>query len=323
MGKHKPKLWPPVPISGQSVEADPDGAIFGSGDLFDNHTHLPLLPGEYVSDSNGVRLSAEEQLERAVQSGVRKIVASQCSLPEVQVLSTDRHRFEAPAFGSVRFAVAIHPNDAPRHQGILDTGPDNVAQTREAWQETPLEDALGEVERAARELPELVVAIGESGLDYFRTAETGKAAQQQSFAAHIELAKALDLPLQIHDREAHADCVEVLKRCGAPRRTVFHCFSGDAQLAEILAENGWYASFAGNVTYPANQDLQAGAQAMPQELMLIETDAPYLTPLPYRGRPNASYLIGHTADFLAQLLGLTPEDFRAQTFANATEVYGF
>lgn len=319
--KSKPKVWPPVPVSGQPF--DGGERPFGSGRLFDNHTHLPLLPGEYVSDSSGVRLSAEEQMERAVQSGVQRVVVSLCSLPEVQVLGDDRERFSGSAFEMVRFAVAIHPNDAPRHLGILDTAPDNVAQTREPWQETPLDDALAAVERAAREFPEAVVAIGETGLDYFRTAETGKEAQKQAFAAHIELAKALDLPLQIHDRDAHQDCVEMLRHCGAPRKTVFHCFSGDSELAEILAENGWYASFAGNVTYHANQDIQAGALAMPAHLRLIETDAPYLTPQPYRGQPNASYLIGHTADFLAELTQVTSEELREHTYRNATTVYEF
>ena len=319
--KSKPKVWPPLPVSGQSV--DEVLGPFGSGPLFDNHTHLPLSPGDYVSDCNGVRLSVEEQMERAVQSGVQRVVVSLCSLPEVQVLTTECERFAGAAFAPVRFAVAIHPNDAPRHLGILDTAPDNVAQTREPWQETPLDDALALVERTARDYPERVVAIGETGLDYFRTAQTGREAQKQAFAAHIELAKALDLPLQIHDRDAHADCIEVLKRCGAPRRTVFHCFSGDAELAQILAENGWYASFAGNVTYHANQDIQAGAIAMPAHLRLIETDAPYLTPQPYRGQPNASYLVGYTADFLAQLTQVTSEELREQTYRNATTVYDF
>lgn len=319
--KSKPKVWSPVPVSGEPFEGG--AQVFGTGRLFDNHTHLPLLPGDYVSDSTGVRLSAEEQMERAVQAGVQRVVVSLCSLPEVQVLSTDRERLAGSAFEMVRFAVAIHPNDAPRHLGILDTAPDNVVQTREVWQETPLDDALATVEQTAREFPETVVAIGETGLDYFRTAEAGKDAQKQAFAAHIELAKALDLPLQIHDRNAHQDCVEMLQRCGAPQKTVFHCFSGDEELAEILAENGWYASFAGNVTYPANRDIQAGALAMPAHLRLIETDAPYLTPQPYRGRPNASYLIGHTADFLAELTQVTSEELREQTFRNATEVYGF
>lgn len=318
MGKHKPRLWPPVPLPGLYPS---EGGTRGWGALVDNHTHLPLLPGEFISDTAGVRLDAEAQIERAGVAGVVAMVVSQCNLAEVQTLGEQRERFEQPVFDPVFFAVAIHPNDAPRHEGILETGPDNVPQIREPWQEVPLEDALAAVEAAARECDK-VVAIGETGLDYFRTAEAGRDAQKRAFAAHVELAKSLDLPLQIHDREAHADCVELLLRVGAPRRTVFHCFSGDREFAEILAENGWYASFAGNVTYPANRDLQAGAQAVPAELRLVETDAPYLTPQPYRGRPNASYLVGHTADFLAELTGVSPETLRHQICENAREVYG-
>lgn len=318
MSKHKPRLWPPVP---RPELAPAEGGTFGRAALVDNHTHLPLLPGEFISDTSGVRLSAEEQVRRARMTGVEAMVVSQCSLVEVQTLDEQRERFALPIFDSVFFAVAIHPNEAPHHEGILETGPDNVAQIREAWQEVPLADALTAVEQAARRIDK-VVAIGETGLDYFRTAEVGKDAQKQSFAAHIELAKSLDLPLQIHDREAHADCVELLLRVGAPRRTVFHCFSGDRELAEILSANGWYASFAGNVTYPANRDLQEAVLVMPRELCLVETDAPYLTPQPYRGRPNASYLVGHTADFLAQLAGVDSDTLRCQICENAGEVYG-
>ena len=310
MSKKKPRLWPPVTDFGAQ-----------GAKLFDNHTHLPLRDGDYVADSAGVRLDALAQVERAVQSGVSRMVVSACDLAEVRRLRAEAARVSDPAYAPLRFAVAIHPNDAPRHAGILETGPDNVAQTRTEYQQVPLADAIREVEQAAREVPG-VVAIGESGLDYFRTAEAGREVQKEAFAQHIELAKSLDLPLQIHDREAHADCIEVLLRSGAPRRTVFHCFSGDRQMAQTLAANGWYASFAGNVTYPANTGLRQGFLALPPELVLIETDAPYLTPAPYRGCPNASYLVGHTAAFLAELSKVSLQDFAAQTYRNGVEVYG-
>ena len=279
------------------------------------------MEGDYVSDSEGVRLDLYQQVEMAHSAGVEWMVASACNLGEVQALRERAGQFRSPELSRLRWAVAIHPNDAPRHQGILDTGPDNVTQKRAEYEYTPLDQALETVARAAQEL-DFVVAIGESGLDYFRTAPRGREVQKEAFTAHIELAKSLDMPLQIHDREAHADCIEVLERCGAPRRTVFHCFSGDAEMAGILAEHGWYASFAGNVTYAANQDLQAGARVLPAELILSETDAPYLTPLPYRGRPNASYLVGLTTDFLAELRGVESEKWREQVRANSAAVYG-
>ena len=176
------------------------------------------------------------------------------------------------------------------------------------------------VEELARS--EAVVAIGESGLDYFRTADAGKAAQEESFKMHVELAKALDLPLQIHDREAHADCLRILTECGAPDRTVFHCFSGDREMAEVCADNGWYASFAGPLTYPANDSLREAFLAVPDRLVLVETDAPYLTPAPWRGHPNAPYAAAYTARFMAELRGRDEASWCEQLEANTREVYG-
>ena len=112
----------------------------------------------------------------------------------------------------------------------------------------------------------------------------GPSAQREAFRAHIALAKDLDLPLQIHDRDAHAACVEVLKADGAPERTVFHCFSGGPQLAAVCAEHGWYASIAGPLTYPANDSLREAVAALPDALLLVETDAP-LPPAQALARP--------------------------------------
>lgn len=146
--------------------------------------------------------------------------------------------------------------------------------------------------------------------------------QREAFRAHIALAKELDLPLQIHDRDAHEDCVSVLLADGAPERTVFHCFSGGVDLARVCAEQGWYASIAGPVTYPSNDELREAVRAMPLELLLVETDAPYLPPKNWRGRPNASYLMGDTVRFLAELLGV-PEEVTCASFRSRTrDVYG-
>jgi len=189
-----------------------------------------------------------------------------------------------------------------------------------AYRDYSLADAVALVEELARS--EAVVAIGESGLDYFRTADAGKAAQEESFKMHVELAKALDLPLQIHDREAHADCLRILTECGAPDRTVFHCFSGDREMAEVCADNGWYASFAGPLTYPANDSLREAFLAVPDRLVLVETDAPYLTPAPWRGHPNAPYAAAYTARFMAELRGRDEASWCEQLEANTREVYG-
>ena len=167
-----------------------------------------------------------------------------------------------------------------------------------------------------------VVAIGETGMDLFRTAAGGLEAQRRSFRAHIALAKELDLPLQIHNREAHAEVLDVLQRDGAPARTVFHCFSGDAGFAGILNENGWYASFAGPVTFKSNQELRDAARALRPELVLVETDAPYLTPAPFRGRPNAPYVMTHTVRTVAQEMGMELTQACQVILANTRHVYG-
>ena len=178
------------------------------------------------------------------------------------------------------------------------------------------------LEETLRANADVVVAVGESGLDFFRTGEKGAVAQREAFRAHIALAKDLDLPLQIHDRDAHAACVEVLKADGAPERTVFHCFSGGQQLAAACAEHGWYASIAGPLTYPANDTLREAVATLPESLLLVETDAPYLPPKRWRGRPNASYLLGDTVRFLAEQRGLSEEDLCRRLQATTEAVYG-
>jgi TatD DNase family protein len=168
-----------------------------------------------------------------------------------------------------------------------------------------------------------VRAVGETGLDFYRT-EAGprRDAQFASFEAHIEIAKQNDIALQIHDRDAHAAVVATLKRVGAPERTVFHCFSGDVELAEICADNGWYMSFAGNVTFKSAPNLRAALQAAPRHLIMVETDAPFLTPAPFRGRPNAPYLIPHTVRAMAEYLGTDASTLGAQINSNTELVYG-
>ena len=174
-------------------------------------------------------------------------------------------------------------------------------------------------ERAA--LPR-VVAIGETGLDYFRTDEPGRPAQHASFEAHIALAKKHAIAMQIHDRDAHDDVLETLARVGAPEKTVFHCFSGDEQMARIAADAGYYLSFAGNVTFKNAQNLRDALAVTPLERMLVETDAPFLTPVPLRGRPNAPYLVPITVRFMAAELGVELNALCAQLAANTLEVYG-
>ena len=165
--------------------------------------------------------------------------------------------------------------------------------------------------------------MGETGLDYFRTTDAaGHARQKRAFAAHIAWAKAHELALVIHDREAHADVLDVLDAEGAPERIVMHCFSGDADFARACLDRGAMLSFPGTITFKANEYLREALDVTPLDRVLVETDAPYLTPLPYRGRPNGSWLIPHTVAFLAQRRGDDLAVLCDALQANATTAFG-
>jgi len=259
--------------------------------VYDNHTHMEIEDG--VSS-----LDYREQLDRASSVGVRGVVQVGTDLV------TSRWSADvASREPRVLAAVALHPNEAPEldRKGLLD------------------EHLAGIDELASRPR---VRAIGETGLDFFRTGDDGRAAQIRSFEAHIEIAKQHGLALQIHDRDAHREVVEVLDRVGAPERTVFHCFSGDAEFAQLVAERGWYLSFAGTVTFKNAQLLRDALEAVPRSTLLVETDAPYLTPVPFRGRPNSAYLIPHTLRAMAEVLHTDVSMLAALISSNTELVYG-
>ncbi|WP_032797665.1 TatD family hydrolase, partial [Streptomyces sp. HCCB10043] len=151
----------------------------------------------------------------------------------------------------------------------------------------------------------------------------GIAAQEESFRAHIEIAKRHGKALVIHDRDAHADVLRVLADAGAPERTVFHCYSGDAEMARICARAGYFMSFAGNVTFKNAQPLRDAVAVAPVELVLVETDAPFLTPAPYRGRPNAPYLIPVTLRAMAEVKGLEEDVLAAAIYDNTARAFDF
>lgn len=289
--------------------------------VIDNHTHVGTdKPGQVqkVDDEGNPRhpLLIEGQVAAMARAGVSRAITVGCEIPDLQdVIDLARAH---PEFSA---AIAIHPNEAPMHAGVREMGPDGLEpRVEEHHRAFGLDEAIGMVADLARE-PE-IVAIGETGLDYFRTGAEGKRSQQESFRAHIQLAKELGLPLQIHDREAHEDTVRILLEDGAPDRTVFHCFSGDRHLAEILTANGWYASFAGTVTFPKNEDLREALRVLPAELVLVETDAPYLTAHPHRGRPNAPYLVTLTVRAMAEILNV-PIVTLCQQLVDTTEVVYF
>ncbi|MBR7835523.1 TatD family hydrolase [Actinospica durhamensis] len=269
----------------------------------DSHTHM---------DMQG--RTPQESVELAASVNVTTLVQVGCDVP-----SSEFAVAQAAAFASVHATVALHPNEAPRLVlGDIDAwaGRD---KHREPGGITALEGALARIEELAGR-PE-VVGIGETGLDYFRTGPEGVAAQQESFRRHIALAKRVGKALVIHDRDAHADVLRILREEGAPDRVVFHCYSGDAAMARECAEAGYYLSFAGPVTFKANEELRAALRAAPMERVLVETDAPFLTPVPYRGRPNAPYLIPLTVRSMAETLAMDLTELCEALDANTRRVF--
>lgn len=259
--------------------------------VYDNHTHLEIADG-------ALPLDVHEHLERAASVGVAGAVQVGTDV------ATSRWSAEVAAREPrLVAAVALHPNEAPELEaaGTLDEALDVIA------------------ELAA--LPR-VRAVGETGLDFFRTGDEGRGAQFRSFEAHIEIAKRHGLALQIHDRDAHDEVVATLRRVGGPESTVFHCFSGGEELARLVGDAGWYLSFAGNITFKNAGNLRAALRVAPRDRILVETDAPYLTPVPLRGRPNAPYLVPHTVRFMAAELGADLAEFCGELAANTERVYG-
>jgi TatD DNase family protein len=263
--------------------------------VFDSHTHLDItiqeagIPGGQSLDPVDALLGA------AAKAGVDRIVQV-----GVDVSSS---RWSAELAGrrdDVLAAVAIHPNEAP----VL----------------SDLDQALREIEKLAAQ--PRVRAIGETGLDTFRTGEQGRAAQETSFRAHVAIAKKYDKALVIHDRDAHDDVLRVLDSEGAPAKVVLHCFSGDAAFAAECVRRGYYLSFAGTVTFANAGNLREAAAQAPLEQIMVETDAPYLTPTPYRGRPNASYLIPMTVRAVAAARSADLDELCAAISATGERVFG-
>ena len=270
----------------------------------DSHTHLDMQSG-----------TVEEALAKAASVGVTTVVQVGCDIKGSRWAAET-----AAAYDAVHATVALHPNEAPR---IVHGDPDGWSRqgAREPGGPAALDDALAEIDRLAA-LPQ-VKGVGETGLDYFRTGPEGKDAQERSFRAHIEIAKRHGKALVIHDREAHADVLRVLKEEGAPERTVFHCYSGDAEMAEICAGAGYFMSFAGNVTFKNAQNLRDAVAVAPMELLLVETDAPFLTPAPHRGRPNAPYLVPITVRAMAEVRGVAEDTLAAALGANTARAFGY
>ncbi len=167
---------------------------------------------------------------------------------------------------------------------------------------------------------ERVVAVGETGLDYYYK-HSQPEAQKEVFAAHIAMAHRQQMPLMIHTREAWDDTFAVLDEVGVPERTVFHCFTGGPDEAAAALERGAYLSFSGIVSFPSAEDVRAAAKICPPDRLLVETDSPYLTPVPLRGQPNTPANVPLVGQALAEVYGLKPEDIARQTWDNAVTFY--
>ncbi|MGC4786461.1 TatD family hydrolase [Micromonospora sp. DT178] len=273
--------------------------------VLDSHTHLDItvseagVPPQPGADGDpgvvpvgdpvavAVAVAASVGVDRLVQVGV-------------DVASSRWGADVADSHPAVLATVALHPNEAPRL-------PD-------------LDEALREIEALAAR--DRVRGIGETGMDFFRTGEEGRAVQEESFRAHIAIAKRYGKALVVHDRDAHADVLRILDDEGAPDTVVLHCFSGDADFARECVRRGYLLSFAGTVTFGSAAALREAAALTPVEQILVETDAPYLTPMPHRGRPNASYLIPLTVRSLAGTTGADLDELCAAISATGERVFG-
>jgi TatD DNase family protein len=221
----------------------------------DAHAHIEIVTND-APDSEAVR----KVLDEAKSVGVDRIVQVGYSAEQSEWCAALADLYP----GRVLAAVALHPNEAP------------VVENLEA--------DLAVIERLAY-LPR-VRAIGETGLDYFRTPPELRGVQQESFKWHIELAKKTGKALVIHDRDSHEDVLSVLLEVGAPEKTVFHCFSGDVEMAKICIERGYILSFAGTMTFKNAPALREAVKLVPHSQLLVETDSPFLAPMPHRGMQN-------------------------------------
>ncbi|MBA8822788.1 TatD DNase family protein [Saccharopolyspora lacisalsi] len=254
--------------------------------IVDAHTHLDACGASTAAD-------VREIVDRAESAGVDRVVTVADDIGSARWV-VDASTWDDRVFA----AVALHPTRAK----------DFGASERET------------LERLAPD--PRVVAVGETGLDYYWDYSPPRP-QQEAFRWHIDLAKRVDKPLMIHDRDAHADILRILEEEGPPSTVVFHCFSGDAEFARECVRAGYVLSFAGTATFRnANaKGLREAARLVPAEQMLVETDAPFLTPHPFRGRPNEAYCANYTLRDLAELREVTPEELAAATNRTAEHVF--
>ena len=257
----------------------------------DAHAHLEIVSNDRP-DSDSVR----QVIDEAKSVGVDRIVQVGYSAEQSEWCAALADLYP----GRVLAAVALHPNEAPV---VEDLAADMVI-----------------IERLAH-LPR-VRAIGETGLDYFRTPPELRGLQQESFKWHIELAKQTDKALVIHDRDSHADVLSILLEVGAPEKTVFHCFSGDVEMAKTCIERGYILSFAGTMTFKNAPALREAVKLVPHSQLLVETDSPFLAPTPHRGMQNTPAQIPTIVRAMAAERGEDLAELCAALSNNTERIFG-
>jgi TatD DNase family protein len=272
----------------------------------DAHTHLDMI-----------ELPVDEVMAAARAAGIVRVVTVGTDLGSSRWSANCAEEHDG-----VYAAVAIHPNDTEAA-----TGPSRLPRDPRAPHASnppppphaTADEVLAGIEGLARR--PRVVAVGETGLDYYRD-HAAPDVQRWWFREHIKIAKRTGKALMIHDREAHADVLRILAEEGPPPRVVFHCFSGDVAMVKQCAEAGYVMSFAGNVTFANAQPLRDAAAAAPPDLLLAETDAPFLTPVPNRGRPNQPAQAAYTLRCLAEVQGLDLAGLCDTVTATAQRTFG-
>jgi TatD DNase family protein len=257
----------------------------------DSHAHL-----EVITDSPADDPAIKKVLDESASVGISRIVQVGYSAEQSQWSLALAELYQ----GQVLATVALHPNEAP----VVDD----------------LEADLATIERLAEH--DRVRGIGETGLDFFRTPEELRHRQSYSFRRHIDIAKRKKKALVIHDRDAHRAVLDHLVEEGAPERTIFHCFSGDVEMAKECVSKGYYLSFAGTLTFKNAPHLREALLQVPRELLLAETDSPFLTPDPFRGYLNTPAQCARTIRFMAELRGDDLEDLIIDLNRNAELCFG-
>ena len=257
----------------------------------DSHAHLEIVTNA-APDSEEVR----KVLDDARDAGVDRVVQVGYSAEQSHwcVDAADHWK------GRVLAAVALHPNEAPV-----------VEDLEHDW------SIIAKLAEHPR-----VRAIGETGLDYFRTPPELRKRQQESFKWHIELAKKHKKALVIHDRDSHDDVLSVLLEVGAPEKTIFHCFSGDLEMAKICIERGYILSFAGTVTFKNAPQLREAVKIVPADQLLVETDSPFLAPSPHRGALNTPAQIANIVRAIADERNVSDSELATTLSNNAERIFG-